>query len=92
MGIKEIVTALTTEQYTNDELDRVAQALVFARSQLRTQVRRTIKEGSRVQWNSNRAKCVMTGVVIKIATKNATVNADGVGPWKVPMNMLTVVE
>lgn len=92
MSIKEIVAALTTEKYTNEDLDRVAQALVFARSQLRAEVRRTIKVGSRVQWDSTRAKCLMTGTVISIATKNATVNADGVGAWKVPMNMLTMID
>jgi hypothetical protein len=61
------------------------------RSRLRERIKRSIMLGDNVEFTSSKSGRLMRGHVTKIAIKYVTVNT-GLGLWKVPANMLTVVE
>jgi hypothetical protein len=61
------------------------------RSRLRERIKRSIMLGDNVEFTSSKTGRAMRGHVTKIAIKYVTVNT-GMGLWKVPANMLSVVE
>jgi hypothetical protein len=61
------------------------------RSRLRERIKRSIMLGDNVEFTSSKSGRLMRGHVTKIAIKYVTVNT-GLGLWKVPANMLSVVE
>jgi hypothetical protein len=61
------------------------------RSRLRERIKRSIMLGDNVEFTSSKTGRAMRGHVTKIAIKYVTVNT-GMGLWKVPANMLTLVE
>lgn len=90
MDIKAINTAIITGSFSNDELASVIDAVKFARSRLAEQVKFSIKAGDKVKWNSQKQGVIISGSVVKVAQKYATVSTPQ-GQWKVPMNMLETV-
>ena len=91
MDIKQINSAIMFGDLTNTELSSVIEAVKFARSRLQKQVKRSLMLGDNVQFTSTRTGRTMLGTVTKIAIKYITVRTiDGL--WKVPANMLTLVE
>jgi hypothetical protein len=87
----KIIAQVTTGTFSNSELDRLSQAIQFARGQLRDQVKSKLAIGDNVNYISHRTGKNVTGHVTKIAQKYATVRTiDGL--WKVPMNMCTIIE
>lgn len=91
MDIKQINSAIMFGDLTNTELTSVIEAVKFARSRLQKQVKRSLMLGDNVQFTSTRTGRTMLGTVQKIAIKYITVRTiDGL--WKVPANMLTLVE
>jgi hypothetical protein len=66
-------------------------AVKWNREQLAKRVKRSIGVGDNVEFTSGKTGRLTRGFVTKVAIKYVTVNT-GMGLWKVPANMLTVVD
>ena len=91
MSVQTITTEIVSSKFTNEELTAIIDAVKFARARLTEQTKRSLRIGDNVNFNSIKQGCNVTGFVTKIAIKYVTVNTFN-GMWKVPANMLTVVE
>lgn len=91
MSVKQINSLIFTTDLSNDELNSIQDALRFKRASLTKQIKRSIRKSDNVQFTSSRNGRQFRGFVTKIAIKYATVDT-GVGLYKVPMNMLTLVD
>lgn len=91
MDIKEINSSIMFGSFNNDELTSVIEAVKYARSRLQKQTIRSLMVGDNVNFNSVKLGRNVTGVVTKIAVKYVTVSTTQ-GLWRVPANMLTLVE
>ena len=91
MDIKQINTAIITGNWTNDQLSSMIDAIKYARSNLTQKSIRSLTLKSNVEFTNSRTGRVMRGFVNKIAQKYVTVDT-GAGLWRVPANMLTVVD
>lgn len=91
MDIKAINTAIVTGSFTNDQLSSIIDAVKFARSRLTQLTKFSLKVGDSVNFTSTKTGMNYTGVVMKIAIKYVTVKTVS-GLWRVPANMLTIVE
>jgi small-conductance mechanosensitive channel len=91
MDIKAINSAIITGTWTNDQLTSMIDAIKFARARLTETTKRGLRIGDNVNFNSSKTGQNVTGVVMKIAIKYVTVRTVQ-GLWRVPANMLTVVE
>ncbi|NCX05322.1 MAG: hypothetical protein EBW68_06020 [Actinobacteria bacterium] len=91
MNITQINTAILQSGFTNDELTSIIDAVKFARARLRENTKRSLRYGDQVSFNSSKTGRVMQGTVEKIAIKFVTVKTN-MGLWRVPANMLTIVE
>jgi hypothetical protein len=91
--IQQINSAIMFGKWTDVELRSMAEAIRFNQTSLRKQVKRNLDVGVRVRWVSNKNPSGATGKVTKIAIKYVTVRNDRDGVlWKIPANMLEVVE
>ena len=91
MNISTINSAIMAGTWTNTELSSMIDAVKWARAQLgRTSIRK-LSIGDNVNFDSTKLGRNVTGVVAKIAIKYVTVKT-ATGLWKVPANMLTLVE
>lgn len=91
MSVQTITTEIVSSKFTNAELTAIIDAVKFARARLTERTKRSLSIGDNVNFNSIKHKRNVTGVVTKIAIKYVTVNTIN-GMWRVPANMLTVVE
>lgn len=91
MDIKAINSAIITGVWTNDQLTSMIDAIKFARARLTETTKRGLRLGDNVNFTSSKNGQNVTGVVMKIAIKYVTVRTVQ-GLWRVPANMLTVVE
>jgi hypothetical protein len=91
MNVQAINTALVTGSFTNDQLSSVIDAVKFARSRLANVTKWSLKVGSQVKFTSSKTGITLQGKVTKIAIKYVTVQT-AQGLWRVPANMLSVVE
>ncbi len=91
MDVKQINSAIMFGTWTDMELRSMIDAIKFARTGLQKQKIREITLQSNVEFTSTKHGRVMRGFVNKIGHKYVTVNT-GAGLWRVPANMLTVVE
>ena len=91
MNVDRINSAIIQGNITNDELTTVIDAVKFARARLTEQTKRSLRIGDNVNFNSTKLGQNVTGVVMKIAIKFVTVKTVS-GLWRVPANMLTVIE
>jgi hypothetical protein len=66
-------------------------AVKWNRTNLAKQIKRSIRVGDNVEFTSSKTGRAMRGFVNKVAIKYVTVDT-GMGLWKVPANMLTVVD
>jgi uncharacterized protein YwbE len=66
-------------------------AVKWNRANLANQIKRSIQVGDNVEFTSSKTGRLTRGFVTKIAIKYVTVNT-GMGQWRVPANMLSVVE
>jgi hypothetical protein len=89
MNINDINSAIIGGTFNNDELNSIAQAVVYARAQLGKQVKRSISVGSSVEFKDNRNK-VINGNVTKVCVKYVQVSTQ-FGLFRVPSNMLSIV-
>jgi hypothetical protein len=91
LTIQQVNSAIMLQQWTDVELRSMIDAVKWNRNQLQKQVKRSLTVGDNVNFTSARHGRNVTGVVTKIAIKYVTVRTvDGL--WKVPANMLTLVE
>jgi hypothetical protein len=91
LSITEVNTAIMTQVWTDTELRSMIDAVQWNRSRLAQRIKRSIMVGDNVEFTSSKSGRLMRGHVTKIAIKYVTVNT-GLGLWKVPASMLTVVE
>ena len=91
MDIKAINSAIITGVWTNDQLTSMIDAVKFARARLTETTKRGLRIGDNVNFTHSKTGVNFTGVVMKIAIKYVTVRTVQ-GLWRVPANMLAVVE
>jgi len=91
LSIQEINSAIMLQTWTNTELSSMLDAVKWNRAQLQKQVKRSLSIGDNVTFDSAKLGRNVTGMVTKIAIKYVTVKT-ATGLWKVPANMLTLVE
>jgi hypothetical protein len=89
MCLATITRDIISGDYSNDELNKIAEAVKFARAQITQKNRRSLVVGTKVKFTSSRAGGDITGTVEKVAIKFVTVRSSS-GLWKVPANMLSV--
>jgi hypothetical protein len=91
VDIKQVNSAIMFGTWTDIELRSMIDAVKWNRAQLQKQVKRSLTLGDHVSFTSGKTGMQMTGTVTKIAIKYITVRTN-TGLWRVPANMLTVVE
>ena len=92
MSANQIISSIIQSPgLTNDDLNRIIEAVKFRRSSLGKDIKQSIKVGSNVEFTSSKTGRSMRGLVKKIAIKYVTVDT-GLGLWKVPANMLNVID
>jgi len=91
LTIQEVNRAIMLQTWTNTELSSMIDAVKWNREQLAKQIKRSIGVGDNVEFTSSKTGRLTRGHVTKVAIKYVTVNT-GLGLWKVPANMLTVVD
>ena len=91
LSIKEVNQAIMLQEWTNTELSSMIDAVKWNRERLAKQIKRSITTGDNVEFTSSKTGRLTRGFVKKVAIKYVTVDT-GMGMWKVPANMLTVVD
>jgi exosome complex RNA-binding protein Csl4 len=91
MSIQTVTSEILQGNFTNDELSSIIDSVKYAKARLQKKNIRNLMVGDNVNFNSAKQGRNVTGVVIKIAIKYVTVQTS-TGLWRVPANMLTVVE
>lgn len=91
MTVNQINTEILQGGFTNNQLVSIVDAVRFAQARLREQTKRDLRIGDNVNFDSAKMGRNVTGVVTKIAIKFVTVRT-AQGLWRVPANMLTVIE
>jgi hypothetical protein len=91
LTIQQVNQAIMLQSWTNTELSSMIDAVKWNRTQLSKQIKRSISVGDNVEFTSNKTGRLMRGFVTKKAIKYITVNT-GAGLWRVPANMLTLVD
>jgi uncharacterized protein YwbE len=91
LSIREVNSAIMLQTWTDVELRSMIDAVKWNRNQLVNQVKRSIRVGDNVEFTSSKTGRLTRGFVTKIAIKYVTVNT-GMGLWRVPANMLSVVD
>jgi len=90
--IKQLNSSIMFGKWTDIELRSMADAIRFAQTSLRKQIKRQLDVGVQVRWSSPKNPAGATGKVTKIAVKYVTVRNDRDSTlWKIPANMLEVV-
>ena len=79
--------------FTNDELNGIAEAIRFARASITKANINSIRAGISVQWKSSKTGKTVTGEVTKVGRKFVVVREHGMSfsNWRVPANMLEVI-
>ena len=91
MSIQTVTAEILQGNFTNDQLSSIIDSVKYARSKLTRHTIRSLQVGDNVNFNSVKQGRNVTGVVTKIAIKYVTVSTVS-GLWRVPANMLTVIE
>jgi hypothetical protein len=91
LTIQDVNRAIMLQEWTNTELSSMIDAVKWNRERLAKRIKYSITVGDNVEFTSSKTGRLTRGFVTKVAIKYVTVNT-GMGLWKVPANMLTVVE
>jgi hypothetical protein len=91
LTIQQVNQAIMTQSWTNTELNSMIDSVKWNRERLVRQIKRSISVGDNVEFTSSKTGRLTRGFVTKVAIKYVTVNT-GMGMWRVPANMLTVVD
>lgn len=87
MEISQINQAIIGGNFTNDDLNAIAQAVTFARNQIARKNRFVFNVGADVKFTASRTGQVINGKIAKVNRKFVIINTN-TGRWRVPMNML----
>jgi hypothetical protein len=87
MDIKVITAAILTENYSNDELNGVIEAIKYARTRLGKKKKSQFTIGASVKFRNSRTGQTVQGTVSKVGIKNIKVKS-GMTLWTVPAVML----
>ena len=87
MSVDTIITELMSGSLTNDDIERVAQALKHARAQVGRQVRRQLAPGASVKFYHPKQNFYIAGTVNRIKQKYVLVDT-AKGRYNVPANLL----
>ena len=91
LSIKQVNQAIMLQEWTNTELTSMIDAVKWNRERLAKQIKRSIAPGDNVEFTSSKTGRLTRGFVKKVAIKYVTVDT-GMGLWRVPANMLSVVD
>ena len=91
LTIQQINSAIMLQSWTNVELNSMIDAVKWNRTRLAREIKYSIKLGDNVEFTSSKTGRAMRGFVKKVAIKYVTVDT-GLGLWKVPANMLKLVD
>ena len=91
LTIQDVNKAIMLQEWTNTELSSMIDAVKWNRERLAKRIKYSITVGDNVEFTSSKTGRLTRGFVTKVAIKYVTVNT-GMGLWKVPANMLTVVD
>jgi len=91
LTIQDVNRAIMLQEWTNTELSSMIDAVKWNRERLAKRVKYSIMVGDNVEFTSSKTGRLTRGFVTKIAIKYVTINT-GMGLWRVPANMLTVVD
>jgi len=87
MSVDTIITELMSGSLTNDDIERVAQALKHARAQVGRQVKRQLAPGASVKFYHPKQNFYIAGTVNRIKQKYVLVDT-AKGRYNVPANLL----
>lgn len=88
LTIKDINSAIMQQEWTNDELVSMWQAVKYSRERLAKKVVWSLTHGANVKFTNSRSGQVMVGKVKKINRKYVKVQV-GMTEWRVPAAMLS---
>ena len=91
LTIQDVNKAIMLQEWTNVELSSMIDAVKWNKEQLARQIKRSISRGDNVEFTSSKTGRLTRGFVTKVAIKYVTVDT-GMGQWRVPANMLTLVD
>ena len=91
LSIQDVNSAIMFGSFTNEQLESIAAAVKYRRTQINKETKRALMLGDTVQFTHPRTGRTHQGNVVKINIKNIKVR-DGVTTWNVPANMLTAAE
>ena len=91
LTIQDVNKAIMLQEWTNVELSSMIDAVKWNKEQLARQIKRSISRGDNVEFTSSKTGRLTRGFVTKVAIKYVTVDT-GMGMWRVPANMLTLVD
>jgi len=91
LSIQEVNSAIMLQDWTNEQLTSMIDAVKWNRANLVKQIKRSISVGDTVNFTSSKTGRNVTGTVMKVAIKYVTVKTID-GMWRVPANMLSVVD
>jgi hypothetical protein len=89
MSVNQIVAELMSGSLTNDDIERVAQALKHARAQVGREVKRQLAPGASVKFYHPKQNFYIAGTVNRIKQKYVLVDTPK-GRYNVPANLLEV--
>ena len=89
MSVNQIVAELMSGVLTNDDIERVAQALKHARAQVGRAVKRQLAPGASVKFYHPKQNFYIAGTVNRIKQKYVLVDTPR-GRYNVPANLLEV--
>jgi hypothetical protein len=87
MLVNQIVTELMSGTLSNDDIERVAQALKYARAQVGREVKRQLAPGASVKFYHPKQNFYIAGTVNRIKQKYVLVDTPR-GRYNVPANLL----
>ena len=87
MSVDTIITELMSGTLTNDDIERVAQALKHARAQVGREVKRQLAPGASVKFYHPKQNFYIAGTVNRIKQKYVLVDT-AKGRYNVPANLL----
>jgi hypothetical protein len=95
ISIQDVNSAIMHGSFTNEQLESIASAVKYRRSEIAKSVKRSVAKGATVRFYHNAQGREVVGTVEKVAIKFITVRENNRalgGLWRVSASMLTVVE
>lgn len=87
-SFQDVFSAISHGSFTNEELNKIGDAIRYRRAQLGKEIKRGMMQGDMVKFTNNKTGRTHIGSVVKVKIKFVTVR-EGNLLWNVPANMLT---